>query len=196
MRPLEGIHVLTLAVNLPGPTAVARLCELGATAVKVEPPAGDPLAHARPRWYEELHRGLTVLTLDLKGADGRNQLDHWLSRSDLLMTAMRPAALQRLGLDWPSLHARRPRLCHVAIVGHAAPHEARPGHDLTFQARAGLLEPPRLPRTCLADTAGSLRAAAVGSPCCWRENAAGNPGAPRFPWPRRRTSAPPRGGTG
>ena len=161
MRSLEGIHLLTLAVNLPGPTAVARLCELGATAVKIEPPIGDPLAHARPQWYEELHRGLTVLTLDLKGAEGRKQLDQGLVCADLLMTAMRPAALQRLGLDWPSLHARCPRLCHVAIVGHAAPHDDRPGHDLTFQARAGLLEPPRLPRACLADTAGSLRAVAA-----------------------------------
>lgn len=161
MRPLEGFHVLALALNLPGPTAVARLCELGATAVKIEPSAGDPLAHAHPRWYEELHRGLTLLTLDLKGADGRKQLDRWLARSDLLMTAMRPAALQRLGLDWPSLHARFPRLCHVAIVGHAATHDDRPGHDLTFQARAGLLEPPGLPRACLADTAGSQRAVAA-----------------------------------
>lgn len=161
MRPLEGNHVLTLALNLPGPTAVTRLCELGATAVKIEPPAGDPLAHARPRWYEELHRGLTVLTLDLKAPEGRKQLDHWLSRSDLLMTAMRPAALGRLGLDRPSLHARFPRLCHVAIVGHASPHEDRPGHDLTFQARAGLLGPPALPRACLADTAGSQRAEAA-----------------------------------
>ena len=158
MRPLEGIQLLTLAVNLPGPTAAARLCGLGATVVKVEPPAGDPLAHARPRWYEELHQGQTVLTLDLKEDAGWTQLDHWLDRSDLLLTAMRPAALQRLGLDWPALHARRPRLCHVAIVGHPAPQEDRPGHDLTYQALAGLVEPPRLPRGCLADATGAQQA--------------------------------------
>ncbi len=152
MRPLEqGFRVRhALAVNLPGPTAAARLAQLGATVVKVEPPAGDPLAHARPRWYEELHRGQTVLTLDLKADAGRAQLDHWLgpARSDLLLTAMRPAALQRLGLAWPALHARRPRLCHAAIVGHPAPQEDLPGHDLTYQAQAGLVE--HLRRDCRA----------------------------------------------
>ena len=158
MRPLEGFQVLTLAVNLPGPTAAARLAQLGATVMKVEPPGGDPLAHARPQWYEELHRGQTILMLDLKDDAGRAQLDHWLDRSDLLLTAMRSAALQRLELDWPALHARHPRLCHVAIVGHPAPHEDWPGHDLTYQARAGLVEAPRLPRSCLADTTGAQQA--------------------------------------
>jgi crotonobetainyl-CoA:carnitine CoA-transferase CaiB-like acyl-CoA transferase len=158
MRPAEGVRVLSLAINLPGPLAAARLCRLGATVVKVEPPTGDPLAHARPRWYELLHEGQTVLTLDLKGDEGRGQLEDWLGRSDLLLTATRPAALERLGLDWAALRARHPRLCHVALVGHPPPHEDLPGHDLTYQARAGLLEPPGLPRTCVADLAGAQQA--------------------------------------
>jgi crotonobetainyl-CoA:carnitine CoA-transferase CaiB-like acyl-CoA transferase len=155
MGPLDGIRVLTLATNLPGPVAAAQLHRLGATVVKVEPPAGDALALACPRWYELLHRGQTILTLDLKTDDGRRQLEQGLGGSDLLLTATRPAALGRLGLDWPALHARHPRLCQVALVGEPPPHEDRPGHDLTYQARAGLLEPPRLPRTCLADLAGA-----------------------------------------
>ncbi len=147
--------MLTLAVNLPGPVAAAQLRRLGAAVVKVEPPAGDPLARASPRWYELLHQGQAVLTLDLKEAGGREQLERWLGRSDLLITATRPAALKRLGLDWAATHARHPRLCQVAIVGHPPLHEDLPGHDLTYQARAGLLEPPRLPRSCLADLAGA-----------------------------------------
>src|SRR5438094_137949 len=147
MGPAEGVRVLSLAVNLPGPVAVAQLRRLGAAVVKIEPPAGDPLARARPQWYELLHRGQTVLSLDLKANDGRKQLGHWLGQSDLLVTATRTAALRRLGLDWASLHARDPRLCQVAIVGYPPPNQDVPGHDLTYQARAGLVEPPRLPRT-------------------------------------------------
>jgi crotonobetainyl-CoA:carnitine CoA-transferase CaiB-like acyl-CoA transferase len=147
--------VLSLAVNLPGPVAVARLRQLGAMVVKIEPPAGDPLAHVRPRWYELLHQGQTIVRIDLKADDGRKQLDQWLGQSDLLVTATRPAALRRLGLDWTTLHARDPRLCQVAIVGYPPPNEDVPGHDLTYQARAGLVEPPSLPRTCLADLAGA-----------------------------------------
>jgi crotonobetainyl-CoA:carnitine CoA-transferase CaiB-like acyl-CoA transferase len=155
MGPAEGIRVLSLAINLPGPVAVDRLYRLGAAVVKIEPPAGDPLARALPRWYELLHRGQTVLRLDLKTDDGRRQFDQWLGQSDLLVTSTRPAALGRLGLDWASLHARYPRLCQVAIIGYPPPDEEVPGHDLTYQARAGLVEPPRLPRTCLADLAGA-----------------------------------------
>jgi crotonobetainyl-CoA:carnitine CoA-transferase CaiB-like acyl-CoA transferase len=155
MGPLEGVRVLTLATNLPGPVAAAQLHRLGAGVTKVEPPAGDPLARASPRWYEQLHHGQTVLTLDLKGDEGRQRLDEWLGHCDLLITATRPAALRRLGLDWATLHARHPRLCQVALVGDPPPHEDRPGHDLTYQARAGLLDTPRLPRTCLVDLAGA-----------------------------------------
>jgi crotonobetainyl-CoA:carnitine CoA-transferase CaiB-like acyl-CoA transferase len=153
---MDGIHVLTLAVNLPGPWAVARLRDLGATVVKIEPPGGDALARVRPEWYAELHRGVTVLTLDLK-TEGRRQFDEHLADADLLITATRPAGLQRLGLDWPTLHVRHPHLCQVAIVGYPAPHQDRPGHDLTYQAAAGLLDPPHLPRSCLADLAGAER---------------------------------------
>jgi crotonobetainyl-CoA:carnitine CoA-transferase CaiB-like acyl-CoA transferase len=155
MRPVEGVEVLTLALNLPGPLAAARLCRLGASVVKIEPPSGDALARASPRWYEQLHHGQTVRTLDLKGDEGREQLERRLGRCDLLLTATRPAALRRLGLDWAALHARYPRLCQVAIVGYPPPREDLPGHDLNYQAQAGLLEPPRLPRVCLADLAGA-----------------------------------------
>jgi crotonobetainyl-CoA:carnitine CoA-transferase CaiB-like acyl-CoA transferase len=151
MEPLANLHVLTLAVNLPGPLAAARLRRLGAAVVKVEPPAGDPLARASPDWYRELHEGQEIFRIDLKDPAERTRLDALLDRADLLLTATRPAALQRLGLAWAELHARHPRLCQVAIVGHPAPRDDLPGHDLTYQAEAGLLTPPHLPRVCVAD---------------------------------------------
>jgi crotonobetainyl-CoA:carnitine CoA-transferase CaiB-like acyl-CoA transferase len=158
MKPLESVRVLTLAVNLPGPLAAARLYELGAAVIKVEPPEGDPLAHASPGWYSALHDGMEVRRLNLKESQDRSQLDPLLLHTDLLITATRPAALQRLGFSWPELHARYPRLCQVAIVGYPAPHEDRPGHDLTYQAKAGLLVPPHLPRACVADWGGAQEA--------------------------------------
>ncbi len=48
MQPLDGVTVVSLAVNLPGPLATARLAQLGADVTKVEPPAGDPLAVGAP----------------------------------------------------------------------------------------------------------------------------------------------------
>jgi crotonobetainyl-CoA:carnitine CoA-transferase CaiB-like acyl-CoA transferase len=46
----------------------------------------------------------------------------------------------------------------VAIVGELPPDAERAGHDLTYVAQLGLVEPPAMPRTLLADLAGAERA--------------------------------------
>ena len=161
MKPLQDIRVVTLAINLPGPLAVAALKELGATVVKIERPEGDPLAQFKPNWYRALHEGYEILYLNLKESRDRTRLEEKLHSADLLVTATRPAALDRLGLAWTELHLRYPRLCQVAIVGYAPPHEDLPGHDLTYQAQLGLLEPPHLPRTMIADLAGAQQTVAA-----------------------------------
>jgi alpha-methylacyl-CoA racemase len=156
--PLGGVRVLTLAVNLPGPAAASRLGAMGASVVKVEPPSGDPMARMCPGYYEELSARQEVVCLDLKEREDRASLDDWLEGMDLLLTASRPAALGRLGLAWPELRARFPRLCQVAIVGHPPPDEDVPGHDLTYQARFGTLSPPEMPPVLVADLAGAEQA--------------------------------------
>jgi alpha-methylacyl-CoA racemase len=157
--PITGARVVSLAVNLPGPAAAARLCELGAAVTKVEPPGGDPLEAVSPELYARLASGQTVVRLDLKDAVDRVRLDDLLDDADLLLTSSRPSALARLGLAPGDLATRHPRLLHVAIVGHAAPDQERPGHDLTYVAAHGLVSPPRLPRVLVADFGGAERAA-------------------------------------
>ncbi|HET6756076.1 MAG TPA: CoA transferase [Burkholderiales bacterium] len=157
---LNGFTIVTLAVNVPGPVAASRLRQLGAELVKVEPPGGDPLAQLCPRWYREMIEGQRIASLDLKGENDRAELESLLARSDLLLTSMRPAALARLSLDWSGLHRRHPRLCHVAIIGSSPPDENKAGHDLTYQASAGLIDPPNMPRTLIADLAGAEKAVA------------------------------------
>ena len=39
LKPLRGVRVLSLALNLPGPAALMRLRAMGATCTKAEPPA-------------------------------------------------------------------------------------------------------------------------------------------------------------
>lgn len=160
MRALAGIDVVSLAVNIPGPVMVARLAEHGALVTKIEPPEGDPLFHHDPRWYALLTDSQTILRLDLKTREGRNVLDRRLSGADLLVTASRPSSLSRLDLDFESLRERFPNLCQLQIVGFPAPDDDLPGHDLSFQAAAGLIvDPPRMPFTLLADLMGAERAA-------------------------------------
>lgn len=158
MKPLKGITVVNLALNLPGPAAAQRLHRLGAVVIKVEPPSGDPMERYHGAWYRDMAAGHAVERIDLKAEEGRACLHELLARADLLITATRPAALARLSLDWPSLRDRYPRLCQVAIVGYPAPRENEAGHDLTYQATLGLLAPPQMPRTLLADMAGAEQA--------------------------------------
>lgn len=155
--PLDGIRIVSLCINTPGPVAASRLQHLGAGLIKVEPPAGDPLKIFAPEWYQSLAKGQTVITLDLKDSAARAELEQRLAHTDLLLASFRPSALRRLGLDWDSVHRRHPELCFVGIIGDPHPMEEKSGHDLTYLASSGLLTPPELPATLFADLAGAER---------------------------------------
>jgi alpha-methylacyl-CoA racemase len=157
-RALTGIRVVNLGINLPPAVVGSRLCELDASVAKIEPPAGDPLKAACPELYTLLTRDQEVVRLDLKDEAGRTDLMQLLAGCDVLVTAARPAALERLDLGPAELSARYARLVQVAIVGHAGPRQHVAGHDLTYVATRGLVEPPALPRTLVADLGGAERA--------------------------------------
>ena len=157
-RPLDGIHVVTIALNLPGPAAARRLVGLGASISKVEPPSGDPMAAYHPEWYATMSAGQEVRRIDLKTGAGRGALGALLQSADVLLTSSRVSALKRLGLDWESVRREHPGLSHVAITGYPGAQSDRTGHDLTYIAAEGLLAPPAMPRTLMADLAGAERA--------------------------------------
>ena len=95
--PLAGVRVVTIALNLPGPVAAARLQELGADVVTVLPPSGDPVATLVPALYEELHRGQSVRTVDMKSQAGAAEMEQILAEADVFLTSHRSGALRRLG---------------------------------------------------------------------------------------------------
>jgi alpha-methylacyl-CoA racemase len=152
------MQVVSLAFNLPGPAAARRLQELGARVTKVEPPTGDPMKIFSLDWYHAMTDGQEIITLNLKDPPDRAALNDYLAAADLLLTSSRLRALRGLGLGWEDLHARFPRMCHVAIVGYPDPRQDEPGHDLTYQAEIGLVQPPTMPNTLIADLHGAERA--------------------------------------
>ena len=163
LKPLRGVRILSLALNLPGPAALMRLQQMGARCTKVEPPgpagrSGDPMGQYNPQAYATLHAGIKVSTLDLKSDAGRNRLQRMLAGTDVLLTSFRPSALRKLGLDWKTLHKAHPQLSMVTIVGAPGARAEEPGHDLTYLADAGLVPGLDLPATLFADMGGSLMA--------------------------------------
>jgi crotonobetainyl-CoA:carnitine CoA-transferase CaiB-like acyl-CoA transferase len=163
---LRGVRILSLALNLPGPAALMRCRSMGASCVKLEPPArpgapvnsGDPMQLYAPQAYADLHEGVRVLTVDLKSTQGQTRLHRELAKTDVLLTSFRPSALQRLGLSWKKLHQQYPALSQVAIVGGPGTLAEVPGHDLTYLAEHDLINGLHLPPTLFADMSGALMA--------------------------------------
>ena len=157
-RPLRGVRILSLALNLPGPAALMRLRSLGATCSKVEPPLGDPMGVYSRSVYDTLHRGVKVFGADLRTEAGQKAVHRQLARADVLLTSFRPSALRKLGMDWATLRKIHPRLSQIDIVGAAGARAEEPGHDLTYMAEHGLVTGLNLPPSLFADMGGSLMA--------------------------------------
>ena len=174
---LRGVRVLSVALNLPGPAAVMRLADMGASCTKLEPlpppgfPKGstsDPMGLYAPHAYAQLHAGVKVVQADLKSDKGQARLHALLSKADVLITSFRPSALKKLGMDWVTLHAKFPALIQVSIVGAKGPGAEIPGHDLTYLAAHGLVNGLNLPATLFADMAGSSLAAEAVLKALWQ----------------------------
>ena len=174
---LNGIRILSVALNLPGPAALMRLADMGAKCTKLEPlpPAGsakgtttDPMGLYAPHAYAQLHGGVKVLQADLKSDKGQAQLQKLLAQTDVLLTSFRPSALNKLGLSWNDLHAKFPTMNMVSIVGSAGAGAESPGHDLTYLAAHGLVTGLALPSTLFADMAGSLQASEAVLKVLWQ----------------------------
>jgi alpha-methylacyl-CoA racemase len=170
-RPLRGITVVDLTRLLPGPYCTQLLAQLGADVLKIEDPgAGDPTRSMPPLhagvgvYFKLLNRGKRSVALDLRHSSAREALDTMLARADVCVEGFRPETSRRIGVDGASLAARHHHLLHCSITGYGVTgaRADRAGHDLNYQAAAGLLaltEAPRVPRLLIADITAGLHAA-------------------------------------
>jgi crotonobetainyl-CoA:carnitine CoA-transferase CaiB-like acyl-CoA transferase len=171
--PLRGVRVLDFSRLIPGPYATAMLAGQGAEVIKIEDPrGGDPLRHFPPfvdgvgATFLALNRGKQSIALDLKHDRDRRIALELAARSDVVVEGFRPGVAARLGIDFPALAERNPRLVYCSISGYGQEGEyaALPGHDLAYAALGGLLDAlfpnaPRVPGVQLADAASALVAA-------------------------------------
>src|SRR6202040_3590990 len=138
--------------------------------LKIEPPGGDPLRHlpGGAAYFETLHQGKRLLTLDLKTASGRERLEQEAAAADVLVEGFRPGVMERNGVGYAALSGINPRLVYCAITGYGStgPLARRAGHDLNYLARSGALAlmplrdgVPAIPGLQVADLAGGLYAA-------------------------------------
>lgn len=173
--PLEGITVLDFTRLLPGPFATQLLCNLGADVIKIEDPGiGDYMRTVPPTLqgisyaYLMVNRGKKSLAVDLKRKDGREILYRLVPKADIVMEQFRPGVMERLGADHKTLSRLNPKLiyCSFSGYGQTGPLKDVPGHDLTFEAHAGILGVtggrdgrPVIPGVPMADLASGYNAA-------------------------------------
>ena len=150
--PLAGVRVLDCSRVLAGPFATMLLADLGADVVKLEPPGGDESrGWGPPFWgdpadrvsayFASVNRNKRSIVVDLRTDAGRDLLDLFASRSDLLVHNARPSSAERLGLGADRLAERHPDLVVAAVGGFAVEGGTaeRPAYDLLAQAVTGLM---------------------------------------------------------
>ncbi len=148
--PLDGIRVVELGVWVAGPAAGGILADWGADVIKIEPPTGDPargflamlggdLPFNPP--FELDNRSKRSIVVDVTQPDGQAIAGELIDRADVFLTNIRLDALERLGLDAPTLQARHPELVYGIITGYGldGPDRTRAAYDIgAFWARSGI----------------------------------------------------------
>lgn len=151
--PLSGIKVVELASFVAAPVVGRMLSDLGAQVIKIEAPAGDGWRQTGigylPRFNEDenpvfdiYNTGKDFISLNLKTPEGKEVLARLLEEADVFLTNTRPAALQRLGLDYDTLKEKYPRLIYAIVLGYGekGPDKDTPAFDTTaFWSRGGFL---------------------------------------------------------
>nr|WP_090343517.1 CoA transferase [Mycolicibacterium malmesburyense]CRL74552.1 putative acyl-CoA transferase/carnitine dehydratase [Mycolicibacterium malmesburyense] len=148
----DGIRVVELAQWVFVPVAGALLADWGADVVRVERLDGDPYRGLATQGIGTDHGGVNLsmalanrgkrsIALDLRHPRGLEVLDDLLASADVLLTSLRPGALERLGLGADAVRARHPHLVYARGHGFGVrgPDADQPGYDSSaFWARGGV----------------------------------------------------------
>jgi len=145
--PLQGIRVLDLATIVAGPFGTTMLADMGAEVIKIEAPVGDDCRHMGPRvgvdsgTYVGVNRNKRGIVLDLR-QPAALEVYYKLARcADVIVTNMRPAAKEKLQIDYDSTRQHNPQIIYISVstFGQSGPYSQRPGIDPVAQAMSGLM---------------------------------------------------------
>lgn len=148
----DGVRVIELAQWVFVPVAGALLADWGADVVRVERLDGDPYRGLATQGIGTdsggvnlsmalANRGKRSVALDLRKPRGLEALHDLLASADVLLTSLRPGALERLGLGADAVRERYPNLIYARGNGFGVngPDADQPGYDSSaFWARGGV----------------------------------------------------------
>jgi crotonobetainyl-CoA:carnitine CoA-transferase CaiB-like acyl-CoA transferase len=144
--PLAGIRVIDITTVVLGPFCSQTLGDMGADVIKVETLQGDSTRLIGPSrtpgmgaYFANLNRNKRSLAIDLKKPAAREAILRLVETADVFVHNMRIGAAQRLGLDYPTLSARNPKLIYAAASGFrkGSSMQEFPAYDDLIQGVSG-----------------------------------------------------------
>ena len=177
MGLLKDLKMLDLSRLLPGPYCSLLLADLGMEVLKIEDlEQGDytrgigPIRKKDSAIFLSLNRNKKSIKLNLKIREGKEIFFRLIQSYDIVLESFRPGVIDRLGIGYPELKKRNPRviLCSLSGYGQDGPYQARSGHDINYIGLGGVLEitgakngDPALPGVQIADIGGGGMMAAI-----------------------------------
>jgi alpha-methylacyl-CoA racemase len=179
--PLQGIRVLEMVGIGPGPFCGMMLADMGADVIRVDRPGGkrsvvlDGTTPAQDSLrYDVTARGKRTVAIDLKSAEGAQQVLALVEQADVLIEGFRPGVMERLGLGPEVCLQRNPKLVFGRMTGwgQSGPLAQAAGHDINYISISGMFgamgraeEAPPPPLNLVGDLGGGAMMLAFGVAC-------------------------------
>jgi crotonobetainyl-CoA:carnitine CoA-transferase CaiB-like acyl-CoA transferase len=149
LGPLHGVRVVDFSRVLAGPYCTMLLADMGAEVIKIEQPGvgddtrawGPPYQGTESGYYLAVNRNKTGVALDLKSDKGRELALRLIDTADVVVENFRVGVMEKLGLGYEQLRARKPDIiyCSISGFGRSGPYKDRPGYDLIAEAMSGFM---------------------------------------------------------
>ena len=147
---LEGIRIVSFCHYLQGPAASQYLADMGADVIKIEGIGGafernwsgaNTYIDGVSGFFLSANRNKRIVAVDLKSPEGREAMLKIIDTADAIIENFRPGVLDRLGLGYEAIRARKPDIVFASATGFggSGPLSGKPGQDLLAQARSGLV---------------------------------------------------------
>ncbi len=195
---LTGLRVLEIGHYVAAPFATRLLADLGASVIKIEPRAGDPVrqwgeqVEGRSLWWSLHGRNKQCITLNLKDARAKPIVLGLVEKCDAVIENLRPGHLAKLGLGADVMRAVRSDLilAHVSGYGQDGPYRDRAAFGVIGEAIGGLRHltdhppgtsdlPPVRVGISIGDSVAGLYAAFGVVAALWQRDRVGGDRKPR-----------------
>jgi crotonobetainyl-CoA:carnitine CoA-transferase CaiB-like acyl-CoA transferase len=146
---LAGRTVIELGTLISAPFAAHLMAQLGATVIKVEPPAGDPtraMMRGGPSGtFIAYSRGKKSICIDLKQPAGQALFAKLVAAADIVVHNLSPASTLQLKVTEADCRAAKPSIVYCHIQGYGAgPRENDIASNPVIEAATGEMHAHRI----------------------------------------------------